>query len=324
MKIKRSVSIVAVMCAVLSLSACGSSGTSAGSHATIPDKVEVVVPWAAGGGSDNATRQLLLASEKECKTSFVVSNKTGAAGATGLEAGARAKNNGKTLTDVTAEISLLPHLGNTNISYKDFTPVMRFASISPAFVVKADSPYQTIDDLADAMKAGKSVRAGTTGRGGIWDIAAGGFEEMLGAKFTERVPYDGGASIIAAVLGGHLEVAVLAAPEALAQVKSGDLRVLAIADDQRIDVFPDVPTLKESGYEWSAQTWFGIAGPAGMSDDLVKQYGDCLKKGWDSDTYQKFLKDQGYNATYMDAADFSQFLEEKYTEFGELIPRIYK
>lgn len=219
---------------------------------------------------------------------------------------------------------MLPHLGNTDTSYKDFTPIMRFASISPAFVVKADSPYKTIQDLANAMKAGESVRAGTTGRGGIWDVAAGGFEEELGAKFTERVPYDGGASIIAAVLGGHLEVAVLAAPEVLAQVKSGDLRVLAIADDQRIDVFPDVPTLKESGYEWSAQTWFGIAGPSGMSDELVKQYGDCLKKGWDSDAYQAFLKDQGYNASYMNATDFSHFLQEKYSEFGELIPRIYK
>lgn len=321
MKLKKIAALVVSTAVVMSLGACA---TNSDKNATdIPKQVEVVVPWAAGGGSDNATRQLLINAEKTCNTNFVVSNKTGAAGATGHEAGANAKPDGKTLTDMTAEVSILPHLGGTKVSYQSFSPIMRFASISPAFVVPADSEFKSIDDLIAAMKKGDQVRIGTTGRGGIWDIAAGGFAKKVGADFTERIPYDGGASIIAALLGKHIEVASLAAPEALAQVQAGKLRVLAIADEQRASVFPDVPTLKESGVDWATQTWFGIAAPAKTSEDLVGKLGKCLKEAWDTADYQDFLKKQGYNAAYLNTEDFKKFVEKQFKEFEALIPELY-
>ena len=307
----------------ITLSACGGNSGGGGEDAGIQSRIEVIVPWAAGGGSDQATRQLTIAAETTCDTTFIVSNRTGAAGATGHEAGADANPDGKTLMDMTAEITLLPHLGNTDVSYEDFTPIMRFASISPAFVVPADSPYETIADLIAAMEAGETVRVGTTGRGGIWDVAAGGFEQAIGANFTERVPYDGGASIIQAVLGGHLVVGVLAAPEVQAQAESGELRVLAIADDERTNILPDVPTLKESGIDWATRTWFGMAGPAGLPEDQVAALEECLTEAWNTEDYQTFLTNQGYNAAYLDAADFATFLTEEDAAFAELLPTIY-
>lgn len=300
------------------------AGCASGSDdGPVPNRVEVIVPWGAGGGSDQATRQLLLGAEELCGTTFVVSNRTGAAGATGHEAGAGATANGETLTDMTAEVTILPHLGNTTVSHQDFTPIMRFASISPAFVVPADSPLETIDDLVAAMEAGDTVRIGTTGPGGIWDIAAGGFAEAVGADFTERVPYDGGASIIQAVLGGHLEVGVLAAPEVQAQAESGELRVLAIADDERTAILPDVPTLKEQGYDWATRTWFGIAGPAGLEAEQVTALESCLTEAWEAEEYQSFLENQGFNAAYMDAAEFAEFVEQEHGLFAELVPTLY-
>lgn len=297
--------------------------TGAGDGSVIPKRVEIIVPWGAGGGSDQATRQLVLGAEETCGTTFVVSNRTGAAGATGHEAGAAAKADGKTLTDMTAEVTILPHLGNTTVSYKDFTPIMRFASISPAFVVPKDSPFKSIDDMVSAMESDDKVRIGTTGAGGIWDIAAGGFEQAADVDFTERVPYDGGAAIIQAVLGGHIEVGVLAAPEVLAQSESGELRVLAIADDERTAILPDVPTLKEQGYDWATRTWFGVAGPAGLEQEQVSALEECLTESWESDEYQTFLKNQGYNAAYLDTADFTEFVKGEDELFAELVPALY-
>lgn len=316
-------SLASIAALALTLSACSGGDSGGTEDSGVQSRIEVIVPWAAGGGSDQATRQLTIAAESTCNTSFIVSNRTGAAGATGHEAGAAASPDGKTLMDMTAEITLLPHLENTEVSIEDFTPIMRFASISPAFVVPADSPYQTIDDLIAAMESGETVRVGTTGRGGIWDVAAGGFEQAVGFAFTERVPYDGGASIIQAVLGGHIEVGVLAAPEVQAQAEAGDLRVLAIADDERTAILPDVPTLKESGIDWATRTWFGMAGPADLPESQVTALEECLTEAWNTEEYQTFLTNQGYNPAYLNAADFSTFVAEEDAAFAELLPTIY-
>lgn len=313
-------SILTVAALATTIAACGGGESD---DSAIESRIEVIVPWAAGGGSDQATRQLVLAAENTCGSTFVVSNRTGAAGATGHEAGANASPDGKTLMDMTAEITILPHLGNTTASYEDFDPIMRFASISPAFVVPADSPYESMDDVVEAMEAGDRVRIGTTGPGGIWDIAAGGFEQTVGADFTERVPYDGGASIIQAVLGGHIELGALAAPEVQAQAESGDLRVLAIADDERTAILPDVPTLTELGYEWATRTWFGIAAPAGLPGEQIAALEECFTEAWNTDDYQTFLTNQGYNAAFMNAAEFAEFVAEENAAFEVLVPQLY-
>ena len=308
-----------VLC--VGLTACATG--NAESADSIPKRVEVIVPWAAGGGSDQATRQLLNLAEEPCETTFVVSNRTGAAGATGHAAGADAEPDGTTLTDMTAEVMPLPYLGNSDVSYEDFTPIVRFASISPAFAVPADSEFESMEDVADALNAGESVRIGTTGPGGMWDVAAGGFEEAAGVKFTERVPYDGGASIVQALLGGHLEIANLAVAEVQPHVESGDLKVLAIADDEPAAVMPEVPTLQDLGYDFSTRTWFSFVGPAGLPEGQVDAFAACFQEAWESDDYQAFLANQGINPAFLGTEEFESFLSEEDAMIADLVPRIY-
>lgn len=313
--------VVGVGALCLGATACATGNSE--SEEAIPNRVEVIVPWAAGGGSDQATRQLLTLAEEPCETTFVVSNRTGAAGATGHAAGADAAPDGRTLTDMTAEVMPLPYLGNADVSYEDFTPIMRFASISPAFAVPAASEFETMDDVAAALEAGESVRIGTTGPGGMWDVAAGGFEQAVGVDFSERVPYDGGASIVQALLGGHLEIANLAVAEVQPHVESGDLRVLAIADDEPAEVFPEVPTLRDLGYDFSTRTWFSFAGPAGLPDGQVDAFAACFTEAWETDEYQTFLANQGINPAYLDTEEFKEFLATEDEMVADLVPRIY-
>lgn len=303
----------------LSFAACGSS--EGGSFP--PSQIEVIVPWAAGGGADQATRQLAIQAETTCSTRFVISNRTGAAGATGHEAIVGAAANGSTLGTMTAEATILPHTGGTTAKVNNFTPIIRFAGISPALVVAANSPYKTVADLAAAMKAGESLHVGTTGTGGIWDIAAGGFSSAVGAPFTEHVPYDGGASIIQAILGGHIDVAMLAAPEVVEQYKAGELRVLAVAGEERAAVLPDVPTLAEEGYDWATGTWFGIVGPSDLDASIVTQLESCLTKAWNSQEYQDFLQKMGFNPAYLNSADFASFIKEQDKVNEQLVAELY-
>ncbi|XBH20795.1 tripartite tricarboxylate transporter substrate binding protein [Jonesiaceae bacterium BS-20] len=307
-----------VTAAALVLSAC-----SGGAEEYPPGQVDVIVPWAAGGGSDQASRQLLLAAEAACDTRFVVSNRTGAAGATGHEAIAKAKPNGKTIGTLTAEATILPHTGGINKNIEDYTPIIRFAANLPAFVVKSDSAIETPQDLVEALNSDQTVRVGTTGKGGVWDIAAGGFEQAVGSNFDARVPYDGGAAIIQAILGDHVEVAVLSAPEAVEHVKSGDLRVIGIAAEERAQVLPDAPTLKESGIDWATGTWFGFAGPKDLSEEVVTYLEECLTKGYEAEEYQEFLANMGFNPAFLNSADFTKFIADENATFEELIPNIY-
>lgn len=303
-----------------SLAACGSSG----GDDFPPSQIEVIVPWAAGGGSDQATRQLAIAAEATCDTRFVISNRTGAAGATGHEAIAGATSDGSTLGTMTAEAAILPHTGGTTASaIDDFSPIMRFAAISPALVVAADSPYQTASDLAAGMETGDRLRVGTTGKGGIWDIAAGGFASVVGVPFTEHVPYDGGASIIQAILGGHIEVAVLAAPEVVEQHNAGELRVLAVAGEDRASVLPDVPTLVEEGYDWATGTWFGFAGPADLDPEQVTYLEECFTEAWESDAYQEFLGTMGFDPAYLGSEEFAAFIAEQNEVNEQLVTELY-
>lgn len=314
--------LVAAAVAVITAStlvAC--SGASGGDYP--PRQISITVPWAAGGGSDQATRQLATAAEETCDTRFVISNKTGAAGATGHEDIAGARPDGTALGTMTAEATILPHLGSTTADVEDYTPIMRFASISPAFVVQADSPITSIDELVNTMGSGDTVRIGTTGAGGVWDVAAGGFEQEAGVEFTERVPYDGGASIIQALLGGHIEVASLAAPEVVEQVEAGELRVLAVASDERADVLPDTPTLIEEGYEWDTSTWFGIAGPAGLDPEHVSYLSDCFTEAFETEQYQDFITNMGFNPALLGSEEFATYIEEQNDVYAELVPTLY-
>ena len=316
--------------ASLSLVACSGNGAPNGSEGgngqadDFPTKpIQVVVPWAAGGGTDLITRQLMTMSEKTCGTRFVVNNLTGAASASGHQAIVDAEPDGYTIGTSTTELAILSHLGTATFTPEDVTGIVQIAANPAVITVAADSPYETFAELRDALKAGDTVRAATNGRGGTWDLALRGLGLELDTPFTEYAPFNGAAEMIPAVLGGQVEVMAPSAGEVRQQIEAGAMRGLAIMSEERFDALPDVPTLKELGVDWEMGSWIGVTAPEGTPENRVDFLRECIGEVAESDEYREFLVNTGIGLADRDGAEFTDFTRSEATRFGTLISEIY-
>lgn len=303
----------------LGLAACGGGEGGDGGGEDFPsEQIELIVPWAAGGGTDQTARQLASAAEDSCGTNVIVSNQTGSTGAVGHRAAADAESDGYTVGIATAELAMVNHLGVAQITPDDLKGVMQYNFDPAAITVGADSPYQTIDDFVSAGESGETVRIGTSGTGGIWHISAAGMAEEVGADYT-YVPFDGAAPAIQAVLGGQIEATAASGAEVAPQVESGELRPLAVMGEDRIDVLPDTPTLQEQGIDYTSGTWRGLAVPNDTPDERVQTLNECFKEAYDSAAFQDFMEQNGFGMVYKPAEEFEQFMSEEYERFGNVI-----
>jgi tripartite-type tricarboxylate transporter receptor subunit TctC len=203
------VPVVVVAC-LLSLVTAGVGGA-----AGFPEKpVTILVPHAAGGGTDAIARSLGKAAEAALGRPVTVVNKVGAGGAVGMTEGLHSPADGYTVTFATVEICLHPTMGNVQWTPADFKPVMRVNFDASAVTVKSDSPYKTFEDFIKAAKdnPGK-LKVGGSAPGTIWHLAALGLQRTAGIR-TNVIPFPGGAApAITDLLGGHLDAITVSAAE---------------------------------------------------------------------------------------------------------------
>ena len=299
--------------------ACGGGGGEGGGGEEFPsEQIELIVPWEAGGGTDQTARQLASAAEDPCGTNVIVSNQTGSTGAVGHQAAADAEPDGYTVGIATAEVAMVNHLGVAQITPEDITGVMQYNFDPAAITVGANSPYQTIDDFISAGRSGETIRIGTSGTGGIWHISAAGMAEEVGADYT-YVPFDGAAPAIQAVLGGQIEATAASGAEVAPQVEADQLRPLAIMGEDRVDVLPDTPTLQEQDIDYTSGTWRGLAVPNDTPDERVQTLNECFREAYESPEFQEFMDQNGFGLVYKPADEFEQFMNEEYERFGSVI-----
>jgi tripartite-type tricarboxylate transporter receptor subunit TctC len=290
-----------------------------------PEKpVTIIVPYAAGGGTDLTARALAKEVEKHLGQSVAVVNKPGGTGSVGMTEGATAKPDGYTTTMVTVELTTTPHLGLTPLTYKDFRPVMQANFDSAAITVNADAPWNTIEEFIEYAKANPGkIRVGNSGPGGIWHLASAAFEKGTGVQFN-HVPYDGAAPAITALLGSHIEAVSVSPAEVKAHVDAGKLKTLAVMSEERAAALPDVPTLNELGITGviSVGPWRGIAVPKDTPDDIVKVLEDAFQKGAKEPGFTDFMNKSGLGIVIKDGQGFLKVMEEGHNSFGELIPAL--
>lgn len=310
------------------LTACGGNAegdnaANAGGDDFPSSQIEMIVPWAAGGGTDLTTRQLAAQAEDTCGTRIIISNQTGAAGATGHQAIADAEPDGYTIGTATVEVSMLNHLGNADVTPEDLQGITKFQSTPSVLAVPADSPYETFDDLVQGMESGDEVRVATNGRGGIWDLAARGLGDETGVDFTEYVPFNGAAEMIPAVLGGQVEALTPSGAEMRSQIEAGELRGLVTMSEERFEVLPDIPTTEEEGVDWKAANWFGVVAPTGTPQERVEKLSECFSEAANTEEFQSFMQEQGYGSEVVEGAEFEQFMDDEFTRFGDLVANLY-
>lgn len=285
--------------------------------ADYPSKnIRLIVPFGAGGGTDAVGRTIANTVTEHLGQSVSVINRTGGAGAVGMSFGAQQRPDGYTLTVVTREIASLPQMGLMQHDADDFR-MIRMVNLDPAVVlVHADSPYNTINDLvAEAKKNPGKLRFASTAQPNFYLMA---LEKDQGIAFNP-IPYNGASEAIPAVLGQHTDVTMVTPGEAIAQVRSGQLKALGVMSEERVGSLPDTPTLKEQGVEVTTGTWRGIAAPKGTPDEVIEVLGAAIDKAMQSPEFIDFMAKGAMTIHSMDAEEMTEFVKKDTEALGALI-----
>jgi len=263
--------------------------------------------------------------EKDLGQPVTVVNRTGGGGAVGHTAGATAAADGYTMTIITVEITMMHWMGLAKVTYKDFKPVA-LINFDPAGVnVRADAPWATLKDLLNYAKANPGkLKATGTGKGGIWDLARAGMLKTAGIPVDAIpwVPSEGAAPGLAELVAGGVQVVTCSLPEAASLIEAKKVKALAIMGDKRAEIFPDVPTLKELGINWSMGAWRGVGVPKNTPDSVVQVLEKSLQKAVASTEFKDFMKKNGFGIMWGSAAEFGKFMAEGDKTMGALMKEV--
>ncbi|WP_339027498.1 tripartite tricarboxylate transporter substrate binding protein [Bradyrhizobium symbiodeficiens] len=284
--------------------------------------VTVIVPWGAGGGTDATARIVAALLEKDLGQPFNVVNRTGGSGVVGHSAIATAQPDGYTIGMLTVEISMMHWQGLTELTPKSYTPLALMNEDPPGIQVSSSSPYKTVKELAEAIKAAPpgKFKASGTGQGGIWHLALVGWMQAMGlpANQVAWVPSNGAAPAMQDLAAGGLDLTTCSVPEARAIIEAGKAKSLAIMAPARNPVFKDVPTLKEAmGIDYATGAWRGIAGPKNLPPEIASKLTATLKKVYDSAEFKDFMNNRGFGTVWGDAGHFAGFMDKGDAQMGE-------
>ncbi|MBB6181239.1 tripartite tricarboxylate transporter substrate binding protein [Pseudorhizobium flavum] len=304
------------------------SATAMPAWAEYPDRpITLLVAWGAGGGTDAVARVVAVGLEKELGQSVNVVNRTGGSGVVGHSAMADAEPDGYTLGLATTEVNLMHWLGLTELDYKVYTPLALMNQDPAGVQVSADSEYQNLGELLEAIKTSQpgTFRATGSGQGSSWHVAIAGLlnSEGIDASTVTWVPSDGAASGLQELLSGGTEIVPSSLVEARALIEAGRVKSLAYMSKERSKLFPDVPTLKEeTGSDWEFGAWRGIVAPKGLPDDIRDKLIAALEKVYNSEEYNQFLSAQGFGANFLPGEEFGNFMATNDVNFGETMKAI--
>ena len=272
--------------------------------------IEIICPWAAGGGADGNSRQIGAVMAEKTGRTVTVTNQTGGSGAVGFSAIMTADPDGNTIGIITAEINTLPPQGLVTFTYADMYPLIRLCTLPSVVAVKADSPFQTLDELvAFAKENPGKLKVGTVGTGSIWHIQAAKFMKVAGIELT-TVPYDGAATAATAMLAGEIDLTTTELSVAHAYVQSGDMRILGTMTEERLADYGDYPTCRELGYDCVGGSFQGMFCPNGVDDETKANLEALLTDCYNSDAYQTYCKNAGMVPAYLDHEGWEAFLKE--------------
>ncbi len=258
--------------------------------------IHLIVPYPSGGVVDITGRLLADQLSKEFGQRVIVENKAGASGTIGAAGVARSAPDGYTvLLSGAATHAFAPSLFK-QLQYdpvKDFTPITQLTEGPLALCVNATSPVKDLAGMIDMLKAkGNSINYASNGSGTYPHLSVELLKQVVRVQ-PVHVPYKGGGQAITALLGNEVQFSQNHIPIVLPHVKSGRLRVLATTGTARSGTYPDVPTLKEAGYEVVASAWFGLFAPAGTPRAIVDRLAQATAAAAKTPNLREKLSEQG-------------------------------
>lgn len=267
--------------------------------------IKIVVPYSAGGGVDLSARLLSSNAIETLDQRIDVVCMDGANGQEGIQFVYNQPSDGYTLlaTDYGPFISPVLQGEVDTYSLDEWVPIIDISDVTPVFFVKGDSPYQTMEELiAGALAAPGTINVAHGRYMSVPHLPLILLESASGASFS-HVPTSGGSEALAFVLGGNVDVGASVPSTIAASVKSGDLRALAVASEERLEVFPEVPTLKELGYDVVMPAWYMLFAKADTPQDVRDTLEAAFIKALESDSAQKMASTSSIDLAILNSAD---------------------
>ena len=279
--------------------------------------IKILVPFNAGSGADSSSRFYGEQLGKLFNQTVTVENRPGGSGVIAVQAVRQAPADGHTILMGSNSPAVVNAITVKNLPYdpfKDLRPLFGIAISPVAFAVRADSPYKTVADLvAAAKKDNRALQLGDYSAG--YKLVAAWLGSASGLK-VDHIPYKGGAQMLTDVVGGQLEVGVIDFTGTVELMKGGRLRVLAITADKRDAKFPDIPTMKESGFpDFETWVWSAFFMRAETPDDVVEKLAAAMQKIMNSDAGKAYHASLPSSAMAMGPKELGAFQLKEYQRF---------
>lgn len=297
---------------------------------TYPSRpITMIVPFPPGGVADITGRPLAHVMSRILKQSVVVQNKGGAGGSVGTAQAARSAPDGYTLLMALSSISVLPVAdvlqGRTPAYELDqFAPIALISADPTILVVREDGPFKTLKDLVEAAKAKPgTINYGSSGVYGTLHVAMEIFATAAGIKLF-HIPYQGGGPAVAALLGGQIDALASGPSAAMAQIKAGKMRALAVWGDKRLASLPNVPSMKELGYDATFYIWSGLFAPVATPAAIQAVLRDAVRRTVEDSEFKEAMAKVETPIAYLDEPQFKVFLEKDAARLKVAVERIGK
>ncbi len=288
-----------------------------------PDRpITFICPWPAGGTADITMRALCTAASKVLGQAIVVENRTGASGMLGLKAMATARPDGYTIGQIPISVTRFSQLGTVQLDpRKELTYIARTSGQTFGIAVRADSPWKTLKDFVAAAKAAPGkLTYGSAGIGGATHVGMEEFALAAGIQLN-HIPYKGGAPALQDLLGGQVD-ALADSSSWAPHVKAGKLRLLATWGEKRTQDFPDVPTLKEQGFDVVVDAPNGIGAPKGLDPAIAARLREAFRQAAASPEFVAACDKIDAPLMYLDGPDYEKYVATVYRKETVLIDKL--
>jgi tripartite-type tricarboxylate transporter receptor subunit TctC len=302
----------------------------AAAQAPYPTKpITMIVPFPPGGLADIVARPVAEAMSRDLGQPVIIENKGGAGGGIGMGLAAKAPPDGYTVLLALSSFSVIPEadtlLGRAPMySFASLRPIARITADPTVLAVRAESPWKTVKDFVeDAKKRPGAINYGSSGNYGTMHVPMEILAQDTGIKMT-HVPFTGAGPAVVALLGGQIDAVSSGPATVLQHVKAGKLRVLGHWGSGKLDALPDVPSLKDAGYNAEYAQWSGLFVPAGTPEPVAQRLRAAARVAANDAKVKEVILNAGSPILYQDTPDFEKYVQADVRRMADVVKKIGK
>ena len=289
----------------------------------------MVVPFPPGGLADLVARPVAEAMSRELGQPVVIENKAGAGGGIGMSFVAKAKPDGHTVVLALSSLTIIPEadvvLGRAPMfALNDLRPIARYTADPTVLAVRADAPWKTLKDFVeDAKKRPSAINFGSSGNYGTMHVPMEILSQVAGVKMT-HVPFTGAGPAVVALLGGQIDAVSSGPATVLQHIKAGKLRVLAHWGNEKLASMPEVPSIKDSGFNVEYAQWSGLFIPSATPEPIAQRLRAAAKAAALDAKVNDVIRNAGSPIVYQDSPEFEKYVQADAKRMVDVVKRIGK